>query len=623
MLGGYMGKILRIDLTKERITEENLLDVFPEPTLQKYVGCFGLGLKLLYDRLPLGIHPADPHNILIFMTGPLTGIPEVPCSSNTTLVTLNADTGYTAGRSHSHGFWASNLKHAGYDGVIIEGASERPVYLWINDAGCEIRDACKLLGKDTHSTEDLIKQEVGESKASVASIGPAGENMSTGALIENDKHHTFAHSGSGMIMGSKKLKAIAVHGTGKVSVVDQTKLKEITKRWRANIFKSPLAGWLTKGGITRDEYRTLKDFSAVSAKNFLETNPADFGIGMSKHKVTPRACFACPIACAYEVEILSGHHKGYTATLSGGGEALEAAASLSGVYDSRSAFYLADICDRMGFNASTIGSTIALAIECYQKGLITDEDTGGLELDWGDERMVERMINMAARKEGKLGELLALGPKKAAYFIGGEAVGFAVHVKGAAINLHDWRAAWGILLGQIVGGGAGWPSQGADQIPQPEVGFPNVQDPLDPKGKPEAVARTWPKKYWEDCQGTCDFATLGVPTSLVFSAEAFSAVTGWKFTAEGALTVGERVLNLERAFNVRRGLTPADDWEVSRRLVEAPSAGRAKGKSIAPYLRGMVMRTYEILGWDEKTGKPWRKTLTRLGLEEVISDLWE
>ncbi len=618
--GGYMGKILRVNLTDMEAKIEGLPD---EDCLRMYVGCWGLGLRMLYDRLPLGVSPLDPENLLIFMTGPLTGIAHVPCSNNTTIATLNADTGFTAGRSHSHGFFGPNLKFAGFDGIIVEGAAEKPVYLWIHDGEVEIKSAEKFWGKDTHETEDLIKKDVGEEKASVAAIGPAGENCCAGALIENDKHHSFSHSGVGAVMGSKKLKAIAVYGTQKVPVYDEERLKEVTKKWRDNLFKSDVARGLAKGGIPRDEYRYAKNMSITTARNMLEVSPPEWGVGMSKHKITPKACFACPIACSYEVEITSGPKKGYVATPAGGGENLEGAASISGVYESGWVFYLIDLFDRVGFESSTLGCTIALLIECYEKGLITKEDTGGIELRWGDPELVEKLVWMAAKKEGWLGKLLAMGPKRAAEMIGGEAPDMAIHIKGAGMNLHDWRATWGIMLGQIVGGGSGWPAPAADAwATEPDAGFPEYQDPLDPKIKPEAVAKTWPKKYWDDCNGTCWFATWGVPGSLKFTAEAVAAVTSWDFTAEEALLVGERAVHLERAFNIKRGLTPEDDLKVPKRIVEAPPSGKAKGKAMEPYVKGMVMEVYRLMGWDEKTGKPLRSTLKRVGLEDVARDIW-
>jgi aldehyde:ferredoxin oxidoreductase len=229
---------------------------------------------------------------------------------------------------------------------------------------------------------------------------------------------------------------------------------------------------------------------------------------------------------------------------------------------------------------------------------------------------------MASKKEGKLGRLLALGPKTAADRIGGDAPKFAIHVKGTGMNLHDWRAAWGVMLGQIVGGGASWPAHGANVYsPEPDVGYEKFTDPLDPKVQADAVAKTWPKKYWDDTHGTCWFATWGVPGSLPYSAEAVSAVTGWDFTAEEALMVGMRLVNLERAVNVRLGLKPKDDYEVSPRIIEAPPGGVAKGKAMAPYVKDMIAEVYGLMDWDKTTGMPSRDTLKKLHLEYVLDNI--
>ncbi|MDW8045248.1 MAG: aldehyde ferredoxin oxidoreductase C-terminal domain-containing protein [Nitrososphaerota archaeon] len=620
-MGGYRGKILRIDLTNSEIKEEKL----EEKILKKFIGCWGLALKILYDELPLGVHPLEPENPLIFMTGPLTGIPWIPTGNQTSIATLNASTGFTAGRSHSHGFFGPMLKFAGYDGLIIQGASKTPVYLWIRDGRVDIKDATKFWGKDTHESEDLIKEDIGEPRASVATIGPAGENLCAGALIENDKNHTFAHSGVGAVMGSKKLKAIAVYGSERVQVADENKIREIGAKWKHVVMNEfPTTRRRERGGIARTEYEFLKKRYLVSAKNFLETVPPEFGVGMSKNKIIPKACFACPIACSYDVEITSGPYQGYVATLGGGGESIEGATSICGVYgDAGTLFYLTDLLDRLGFDTSTLGTTVALVIEAYEKGLITKEDTNGIELRWGDAKLLEKLYRMAAYREGWLGNLLSLGPKRAAEAIGGDALKFAVHVKGAGINLHDWRNCWGILVGQILGGGSGWPAQGADYISEPDLGMPTLQDPFDWKVKAKSARIIGMKKYWEDCIGTCLFATWGVPGALKYAAEAVSAATGWNITQEDALLIGERIMNLERVFNVRRGLTPEDDLDVPPRLLEPPPNGPGKGKSIASYLRGIIMEYYRLMGWDEKTGKPWKSTLRRLDLEDLISDIWD
>jgi len=628
--GGYTGKILRVDLTTERIVEEGLPS---EDILRKYVGCFGLGLWYLIRELPTGVSPLEPENPLIFMNGPFVSTEgtkiAVPSPNNCTAVTLNADTGFTAGRSHSHGWFGPRLKGAGYDGIIITGASKKWVYLWIHEGEVEIRDAGKFIGRDTHETEDLIKEDLGfttdlPGKVSVAAIGPAGENMCAGALIENDKNHSFSHSGVGAVMGSKKLKAIAVKGEKPVPIVDEEKLREISREWTKGASTLGLFPIVGQAGVPRSNYKGVLNLVGLSAKNWTTNMLPGFGEGMTeKGKITPKPCFRCPVACSYEVEVVEpGPLKGYVATLSGGGENQEGASSIVGVADPPSVWYLTDLNDRLGFETSTVGCAMAVAFEAYEKGLLTKEQTDGLELRWGDVKTIETLLRKIAKREG-FGNLLADGPKIAAERVGLPEA--AVHIKGSGMNLHDWRRAWGVLLGQIVGGGSGWPAPGADcWTPEADVGYPVKTNPLTPFGKAEEVAKTGRLKYWNDCHGSCWFATWGVPGILKYTSGAISAIVGWDFTPEEALMVGERVITLERIFNIRQGLTVEDDLNVSPRITDpAPAdAGPAAGKSIKPYLEGWVRDYYRLMGWDPKTGKPLRSTLRKLGLEEYISFIW-
>ncbi len=617
--GGYVGRILRVDLSREAVWYEPLPD---DEVLRAFIGGKGLGLWYLYHFYKPGLSPFDPENPLIFMTGPLTGLSMVPSGNNTTAVSINADTGYTIGASHSHGYFGPYLKMAGFDGIIITGAAEKPVYLWIHDGKAEIRDADRFWGKDTHETEDLIKEDVGVKEASVAAIGPAGENMCAGALIENDKHHSFSHSGMGAIMGSKKLKAIAVYGTGEVPVADPEALAEVTKKWRENLWKSDVVNALAKAGLPRTEYKYTKENYLLSAKNFTDVSPPEYAVGMSRFKYTPKACFACPIACSYEVEVTEGPYKGFKATPAGGGENLEGVSSLQGVYDPGATFYLIELADRLGFETSTIGATMALLIEAYEKGIIGKEDTDGLELRWGDPKLVETMLWKAARREGRLGQLLAMGPKRAAEAIGAEEL--AVHVKGTGINLHDWRVTWGILLGQLVGGGYSWPAPAVDAwATEPDLGYPKYQDPFDWRAKPKAVRDTQLKKNWVDSIGICWFADWGVPGSLEFEAKAVSAATGFNITRDEALVIGERVVNLERVLHIKMGLRPEDDiHDVGPRFLEPPPKGPGKDKDVRKHVKWMVKEYYRLMGWNEKTGKPLRSTLERLGLNFAIKDLY-
>ncbi|MFC1977399.1 aldehyde ferredoxin oxidoreductase family protein [Chloroflexota bacterium] len=623
--GGYRGNILRVDLTTGSINVEKLPD---ESVLRKYVGNFGLGLWYLMNELPNGVGPLEPENPLIFMNGPLVGV-RVPAPNNCTITTLNADTKFTAGRSHSHGWFGPFLSMAGYDGIIIEGASKDWRYLWIDDDKVELRSAEKLLGKDTHETEDLIKRDLGVNTrigardgASIAAIGPAGENLVAGASLMNDKNHGFCHSGVGQVMGSKRLKAIAVRGTSEVPVSDGERLRTIGKEWT----RLTMTTGMLPQRMARDNYYYIKRHLGLSAKNWLENDIPGFGESVPNPKITPVSCYRCPLGCCYNAEPGEGAYKGYVFTLSGGGENLEGAASIvgAGANDFTEVWFLADLEDRLGFETSTVGCAMAVAFEAYEKGLLTTKDTDGLELEWGNAKVIETLVRRIAHREGRFASMLADGPLAAAQRVGLPEA--AVHIKGSGMNLHDWRRAWGVLLGQAVGGGSGWAAPGADcWTSEPDAGYSKRTDPLSPSGKGEEVAKTGIIKSWNDCYGCCWFATWGVPNIMGLSSSAIAAAVGWEgFSAEEALAVGHRTLTLERIFNMAHGLTADDDIKVSPRITDpAPSdAGPAAGKSIAPYLEGWVRDYYENLGWDRKSGKPMRSTLEKLGLEEFMHLVW-
>lgn len=622
-LKGYMGKLLRVNLTTGKAEEDSLP---PDKILRDYLGCWGLGLTYLYDECPPGTAPWDPENPMVFFTGPFTGT-RIPGGNNTTLATLNFDTGFTVGRSHTHAYFGPYMRAAGYDGLIVTGKAERPVYLWIHDGKIEIRDARKFWGQDSHDSEDLIKEDLGCAKASVAAIGPAGENLCAGAMICNDKNHSFSHSGVGGVMGSKNLKAIAVYGSARLPLADEDAVKKAGQRWTDSLDYGPLAVINVMNFKGKEERRfryeqgSINRYGGICALNFKAAKLPGF-VADARNKLSPKGCYRCPICCCYDMEIVSGPHKGYVSSMGGGGEQIEAAGSILGIMESGSVFYLVDLFDRLGLEGSTTGCTMAMAFEAYERGLITKKDTDGLELKWGDAEVAEKLLRKLAHREG-FGDILARGPRAAAEIIGGDAPNFSVHIKGSGINLHDWRHGWGALLGQIVSSGAGWPGAGADTMrAEADAGFPERMPPFDPRTKPAEVRGTNITKSVTDSTGICALNANGNPNIFELDAEALSAITGWKPSREELWEIGERVMNLERAFNVQHGLTPEDDYVVPERLVEPPPDGPGAGKSIKPHLKGMVHEYYRLMGWDEKSGKPWRRTLNRLNMEKVARDLW-
>ncbi|MBI2917994.1 MAG: hypothetical protein HYY01_08360 [Chloroflexi bacterium] len=610
MAGGYSGKLLRVDLTAGTVRDEPLPG---DDVLRKYVGCVGLGVKTLCEELPPGAKPLDPSNPLIFMTGPLTGTP-VPGASNCCVITYNAETGFTAGTAHTHGQFGPQLKYAGYDGIVVTGASPRPVFLWVHDGKAEIRDAGKVWGKDTHETEDLVKAEVGEPRASVAAIGPAGENLLGGASIENDKHHLAAAGGVGAVMGSKKLKAVAAFGHGAIPVARPKDLIEVTAAWRP---ASAAARQNTPALITK-RWAFFGDIGVLATKNLLApAQGKDIGhkyadACLTYIKPVGKPCLSCPVACSYKAKVTSGPRQGLVGTLGGGGESMEGAAAMVGVSDPADVVWITDLYDRLGMNASSVGCAISLAFECYERGLLTREDTDGLELRWGNVEVAAALVKKVVAREG-FGKVLAEGPKKAAELIGGEAPKYAVHMKGAGFNLHDWRGRYAKMLDQTVSGAG----------PRHESMAPDGFSPTPTKieGAAETIAKTQRSKLFKDCVGSCMFMWTG-GASVATEMRALAAVTGWEgLTEDEMLAVGSRVANMERVFNMAHGLTIADDLDMSPRMQEAPAEGPAKGHSMAPYLKGAVMDYYRFMGWEPETGRPLPQTLARLGLEHMATQL--
>lgn len=629
---GNKNCILRIDLSKRCIYTEPLPE---EKVLRQYVGGTGLALYYLARETTPSMTAIDPAAPLIFMTGPLAAT-SAPSSSNYVVMSLNYDVPYAPGAGHSHGYWAAYLKFAGYDGVIITGAADAPVYVFIDNGKVEIRDASHLWGEVTHETERRIKAEIGggpDDKLSVACIGPGGEALLHGALIKNDRNHAAGKGSPGAVMGAKKLKAIAVRGSGMVDVAQPAEFQEVIAKWEKNLFVVPEGGvppfsvMLKDGGITRI-YPFAAEGGLVAGKNL--TSP-DWGKGYANNYaeactewiLEPKGSFNCHIACAYDVKITSGPYAGLTVSPCGGGENIEGAAAIIGVDDAGVAMVLTDFYDNMGLESSTAGSVLGMAFEAYDRGILTKDQTGGLELTWGNhEAAMELLTQMIENRD--FGRLLRGGMKEAAAAVGGGADQFLVHVKGAGINLHDWRPYWSTFLGQCIAGtGPSHQAPGVDAVTgAPDFGY--KQPPLGTthEGKALASRLTQIEKIWEDSLGVCWFACSGIQNITYIAPQAVAAATGWQnFTRDEALAVGERAINLMRLIAVSRGFKKTDDLDVSPRMLEAPTEGIGMGKSIAPYLEGMIEEYYQLMGWNVVSGIPERETIERLDLGELSRTL--
>ncbi len=618
-----MGKILRIDLSKNEIVIKQI----EEEVLRKFLGGSGLAVKFLYDLLPPGYDAFDPKTPLIFMTGPFTGT-AVPGSALYNVVSKSPLTGFTVGRARSNGFFAPELKFAGFDGVVIQGKSESPVYLWIHDGVTEIRGAKDLWGKDTRETHDLIQKELGDPKIKVACIGPAGETLSKMACIINDRYHAAGRGGLGAVMGSKKLKAIAVKGRERVPVFERRNLSIVRRDWqkiilgRKSLFFKNLGIYGTSGSTEYSEIRhTIGDLPTKNLTTCVFPQWANLsGEYVAKNylaKKQPAQCFGCPILHDKIVEIPEGPYAGTYAFPEY--EDLAAWGSNLGIGDTEAVIKITDLANRYGIDSVEGGYAMSLAMECYEKKLISKDDADGLELQWGNAKAVIQLLRKIIKREG-IGDILADGTKRAANLIGRGAHDLAVLVKNMAPMQHDIRSDWGKLLGYTVAGtGPCHEGVGVYNLPDPEIGFPTYLPRFKTHRKAEAVRITQFKRILSDNLGICDFNKRGVPSKLV--EKALKAVTGWDMSIEEAYEISERTIDLIRVFNIRNGLVPSDDWP-STRLLESPPDGGSQGMTAKTYLKGMVEDYYNVMGWDKKTGKPFVSTLRRLGLEYTMKDLW-
>lgn len=626
MLSGYMGKILFVDLTQGTITEESL----PESVYRGFIGGIGLGARVLYERMKPKVDPLGPENMLGFVTGPLTGT-AVPTSGRYMVVTKSPLTG-TWGDSNSGGSFGPELKAAGYDAIFFSGISPKPVYLWLSAGKAELKDAFHLWGKETTETEDALRQELNEPRARIACIGPSGESCSLIAGIITERGRAAARGGVGAVMGSKGLKAVAVRGDKKVTVADPEKLKALReallKSFQTNDHKKGLAA-LGTGGDTS----LLVNMGGAGIKNWslfgIEAMPTCVNLDtdkVEKYKVRKAGCHGCPIACSAILELKEGpfavpgevHRPEY--------ETLAAFGVMCLNDNVESVIKANDLCDRYGIDTISAGTTLAFAIECYENGILTNKDTDGIKLTWGNAEGIVAMLEKMVRQEG-FGAVLADGVKKAAERIGKGSEEYAMHVHGRELPFHDPRQGPAFGTSYIVDANPANHCSGGLSI-MFDVGVPLGFDPAlqtpklelygDYDNKGPMYSTGFAFNQLLSSSGLCIFAALWNPGVPV--AEFIAAVTGWDFAWTEGLNAGHRILTLRQAFNAREGLLP-EEFKLPQRMVEPPSTGPNAGVKVD--FDALKSHYFAAMGWDVKTGKPYRRTLINLGLDELTKDLWE
>lgn len=605
--GGYMGKLLRVNLTTGNIKEEDL----NEGWMKQYLGGRGVASKILMDELEPGIDPLSPQNKLVFITGPLTGT-VIPTTSKICISTKSPLTNLI-GCGFGGGCFGPQLKFSGYDGIIVEGKAEKPVYIWINDGKAEIKEAAHLWGKDTKKTEDLIKRELKDKNVEVVCIGQAGENKVRFAAAVHGKHYVTGRRGIGAVMGSKNLKAVAVRGTKSVGVsVDTDKIWKLYDETLKIMDKNPVvAGFKLHG--------TAASVSLVNELGFMPTKNFQEGVFNGIDKVDEQtyfnlsiksfSCWGCPVHCRRILEVRNGLYAG-TITARPEHQTTFALGSCIGLSDTGAVLRANSLCDEYGLDTISTGVTIAFAMECYQRGIIKESDTGGLSLKWGDGEVINQLIKMIALREG-FGDILAEGSKRAAAKIGKMSEKYAMQVKGLEIPGYDPRGAKGIGLNYATA------TRGADHNDGWTIAEELYNDKVDRltlEGKGKLTKEIQDKAKAIDSAIFCMFA-LDFGYTLEFISKSLTAITGMHITPEKIFEIGERISNLERIFALREGFSKKDDVLPERFINEELPFGSSKGEKVN--LKRLLEDYYKVRDWDEN-GYPTKEKLERLKLGEYI-----
>ncbi|RLC90103.1 MAG: aldehyde ferredoxin oxidoreductase [Chloroflexi bacterium] len=616
MGNGYWNQILRVDLTSGKVSSEEI----GEEVWQQVIGGAGFGARVLLQETPGKLDPLSPDNRLIFAVGPLQSI-SLPGNAKWSVITKSPLTGTFLDSAGGAG-WAPLFKGCGYDALIIQGRAEKPVYLWITEDEVEIRDAASFWGMDAVETPDVLKNEVGQSRASVVAIGPAGEKLLPIACIAADGHSFAGRGGAGAVMGSKNLKAVAVYGRKKTPVFAGEKAKT---------FAAALMQQLKRDGAG---FRETGTPGVIIPLEGMGDTPIKYWTGDIWHEgaellgtphytevlnVKPWPCTNCPIGCHRHIVVKEPAKY----AVEGSGPEYESLGMLGAsclVDDVKAVAKANDICNRQGIDSVSAGAFAGFLMECYEKGLITKEDTGGLEINWGDGDALIEVVKQVASGKG-LGALFSEGIVGAAQRIGGGAEELTVHVKNLDFPAHDPRAVFGLAVNYATGTrGAcherGDPEAAALGLAYPELGFPEPPDRFDMDIAAQVA------QVYQDASGLynlltiCKFMVKGASLTLTQIKEVFNLITGWGWEMEDLIHAQERAFTLQRLVNVRDGISRQDDVLPKKMFVAAKEGGRA-GKVPQSFEKALD-EYYRLRGWD-KNGIPTEETLRKLGLEKFIS----
>jgi aldehyde:ferredoxin oxidoreductase len=610
---GYHKKLLRVDLSDRKVEVMDL----DEALIRKYIGGLGIEAKILLEETGPGTDPLSPENVLMAVTGPYTGT-GVPTSGRHHVVARSPLTGLF-GESNVGGSWAVHFKRAGFDGIVIQGKSEAPLYLWIREGKVEFRDAKPIWGKDSYESAEWLKRETAK-EATAAVIGPAGERMAKIASIPHIGHivRAAARTGLGAVMGSKNLKAMVVFGEGPIPVAKpdelKARIKEITPHIQGTTEAFGKLG--TSGGI--DNYEKIGNFPI---KNWREGRWAGAKkiSGAAMHDTIlsgRRACMHCPIACGRHIKVTEGPY----APMEGEGPEYETIGTLGGLclVDDLVAIAKANqLCNQYGLDTISVGGIIAFAMEAYEKGILTRSDTDGVDLVWGNAEALVEMVHKMGKGEG-IGRLMTEGSKRMAEALGKNAIEFAIHVKGLEPSAHDPRRFFSQALsyGTAARGAchnASWSHPYELALYMSEIGFSEPQDPYGIAGKAEFTAKMQDLMCAMDALILCRFSQVGKAVNVANHVDWLNLITGWDIDISEYMKVGERLFNLKRIYNCRLGASRKDDF-LPYRFMTLNRTGEGLANQLPPMGR-LLSDYYAYRGWSED-GIPTQSKLEELGLDE-------
>ena len=610
MADGYTGKVLRVDLTNEKITTEAL----NKEWAKQFLGGKGLGARYLFEELKPGVDPMSPENILMVWTGPAVGS-MVPLTSRYVIITKSPLTG-TFLDSYAGGFLGPEIKYSGFDGIIIKGKAKKLSYLWITDGKAEIRDAKNLAWKDTVQAEEIIRKEVGHKYARVAAIGPAGEKLGLISSVTSDVSRNAGRGGTGAAFGSKNLKAIAAKGTMGLELPDMEGFVKFAKEMiQKDVIENPdHSGMITDGTpiiVDMSQNAALLPTKNWSSGEWEGSSGINSDAIKSRVLVRKKACFDCAIACGSWAKVKKGPFSG-SSTEGPEYETLGMCGSNCGIKNVEAIVKFAQDCDKYGLDTISTGNVTGLAIDLYERGILTKKDTGGLELKWGNEAAYAKMPELIAYRK-HIGDVLADGAKRAAKKIGKGSEKLVVEVKGLEYPAYDPRGTIGMALAYATS------DRGACHMRAWPVAVDayGSGDPWNPEGKAAVCVEDQTRTSVKWSFIFCDFYSVNFPNMAKY----YTAVTGKPSSEEHLREIGRRIWNLTRSFNVREGFAKKDDTLPERMEKEPLPSGKTKGKSVPKAdFEKMLAEYYRLWKWDEQ-GRPTKAALKEAGLSDIAAKL--